>query len=329
MQLGMIGLGRMGANMARRLMKDGHTVFAYDRSAETVKGLAGEGAKGCESLDAMIAGMSKPRALWVMVPSGGPTESTVNELASKLDAGDIIIDGGNSFFKDDIRRAKALEAKKIKYVDTGTSGGVLGLTRGYCLMIGGDVATVKHLEPIFKTLAPGRGDIPRTPGRESMTGTAEDGYLHCGGVGAGHFVKMVHNGIEYGMMAAYAEGLSILRDANIGKQPQDPDAETTPLRDPEHYQYDLDLAACRREKSGMLCAPAKHGGSSPLAGRASGGSPSVAEGTFAIGSNRRLVAVAAQSCAYSPIKTCKRRRLYARHTRHHSPAAADKSRKES
>ena len=214
MQLGMIGLGRMGANMARRLMKDGHTVFAYDRSAETVKGLAGEGAKGCESLDAMIAGMSKPRALWVMVPSGGPTESTVNELASKLDAGDIIIDGGNSFFKDDIRRAKALEAKKIKYVDTGTSGGVLGLTRGYCLMIGGDVATVKHLEPIFKTLAPGRGDIPRTPGRESMTGTAEDGYLHCGGVGAGHFVKMVHNGIEYGIMQAMAEGLDIIKNAN-------------------------------------------------------------------------------------------------------------------
>ena len=214
MQLGMIGLGRMGANMARRLMKDGHTVFAYDRSAETVKGLAGEGAKGCASLDEMIAGMAKPRAIWVMVPSGGPTEGTVNELAGKLDAGDIIIDGGNSFFKDDIRRSKALEAKKIKYVDTGTSGGVLGLTRGYCLMIGGDVATVKHLEPIFKTLAPGKGDIPRTPGRETMTGTAEEGYLHCGGVGAGHFVKMVHNGIEYGIMQAMAEGLDIIKNAS-------------------------------------------------------------------------------------------------------------------
>ena len=213
MQLGMIGLGRMGANMARRLMRGGHTVVAYDRSAETVKQLASEGAKGADSIDALIAGMSKPRAVWVMVPSGGPTESTVNELASKLDAGDIIIDGGNSFFKDDIRRSKTLAAKKIKYVDTGTSGGVLGLERGYCLMIGGDVETVKHLEPIFKTLAPGKGEIPRTPGRDKMGGTSEEGYLHCGGVGAGHFVKMVHNGIEYGIMQAMAEGLDIIKNA--------------------------------------------------------------------------------------------------------------------
>jgi len=209
----MIGLGRMGANMARRLMRGGHTVVAYDRSAETVKQLASEGAKGADSIDALIAGMSKPRAVWVMVPSGGPTESTVNELASKLDAGDIIIDGGNSFFKDDIRRSKTLAAKKIKYVDTGTSGGVLGLERGYCLMIGGDVETVKHLEPIFKTLAPGKGEIPRTPGRDKMGGTSEEGYLHCGGVGAGHFVKMVHNGIEYGIMQAMAEGLDIIKNA--------------------------------------------------------------------------------------------------------------------
>ncbi len=215
MQLGMIGLGRMGANMARRLMKDGHTVFAYDRSAETVKGLAGEGAKGCESLDAMIAGMAKPRAIWVMVPSGGPTESTVTELGNKLEAGDTIIDGGNSFFKDDIRRAKTLAAKKINYVDAGTSGGIYGLERGYCLMVGGDVATVKHLEPIFKTLAPGRGTVERTPGRDKLGGTAEDGWLHCGSVGAGHFTKMVHNGIEYGIMQAIAEGFDIIKNAGV------------------------------------------------------------------------------------------------------------------
>jgi 6-phosphogluconate dehydrogenase len=209
----MIGLGRMGANMARRLMRNGHTIVAYDRSADAVKQLAGEGAKGAESLDALVAGLSKPRAVWVMVPSGGPTEATVNELASKLEAGDCIIDGGNSFFKDDIRRSKALAGKKIKYVDCGTSGGVYGLERGYCLMIGGDNETVKHLDPIFKTLAPGRGDIERTPGRDKMGGTSEDGYLHCGGVGAGHFVKMVHNGIEYGIMQAIAEGFDIIKNA--------------------------------------------------------------------------------------------------------------------
>ena len=213
MQLGMIGLGRMGANMARRLMKNGHTCVVYDRSADAVKQLAGEGAKGADSLTALIAGLAKPRAVWVMVPSGGPTESTVMELGEKLEAGDTIIDGGNSFFKDDIRRAKALAAKKINYVDAGTSGGVYGLERGYCMMIGGEPDIVKRLDPIFKTLAPGRGTVERTPGREKVGGTAEDGYLHCGGVGSGHFVKMVHNGIEYGIMQALAEGFDIMRGA--------------------------------------------------------------------------------------------------------------------
>ncbi|MDB4955641.1 MAG: 6-phosphogluconate dehydrogenase [Myxococcales bacterium] len=213
MQLGMIGLGRMGANMARRLMRGGHQVVAYDRSAEAVKGLASEGAKGVDSLSAMVAAMSKPRAVWVMVPAGAPTESTVMELAETLEPGDTIIDGGNSFFKDDIRRAKQLAAKKIHYVDAGTSGGVLGLERGYCLMVGGEPEIFKQLEPIFKTLAPGRGDIPRTPGREKVKGTAEEGYLHCGPSGSGHFVKMVHNGIEYGIMQAMAEGFDILKGA--------------------------------------------------------------------------------------------------------------------
>ena len=213
MQLGMIGLGRMGANMARRLMRGGHQVVAYDRSAEAVKQLAGEGAKGVDSLAAMIGALAKPRAVWIMVPAGGPTESTVNELAEKLEPGDTIIDGGNSFFKDDVRRAKALASKKINYVDAGTSGGVYGLERGYCMMIGGDKDVVQRLDPIFKTLAPGKGSVERTPGREKMTGTAEDGYLHCGPVGSGHFVKMVHNGIEYGIMQAIAEGFDILRGA--------------------------------------------------------------------------------------------------------------------
>ena len=213
MQLGMIGLGRMGANMARRLMKNGHTVVAYDRSAEAVKGLAAEGAKGVDSLSAMIAAMPKPRHIWVMVPSGGPTEATVTELGEKLEAGDTIIDGGNSFFKDDIRRARALSARKISYVDAGTSGGVYGLERGYCMMIGGDNDVVKRLDPIFKTLAPGRGDVERTPGRDKLPGTSEEGYLHCGPVGSGHFVKMVHNGIEYGIMQALAEGFDIMRGA--------------------------------------------------------------------------------------------------------------------
>ena len=213
MQLGMIGLGRMGANMARRLMRAGHQCVVYDRSADAVKQLAGEGATGASSLDDLVAKMSKPRHIWVMVPSGGPTESTVMDLGDKLEAGDTVIDGGNSFFKDDIRRAKALAAKKLHYVDAGTSGGIYGLDRGYCMMIGGDNETVKRLDPIFKTLAPGRGSVERTPGREKATGTAEDGYLHCGPVGAGHFVKMVHNGIEYGIMQSIAEGFDIMKGA--------------------------------------------------------------------------------------------------------------------
>jgi 6-phosphogluconate dehydrogenase len=203
----------MGANMARRLMRGGHQVVAYDRSADAVKQLAGEDAKGVDSLGAMVAALAKPRAIWIMVPAGGPTESTVNELAEKLEPGDTIIDGGNSFFKDDVRRAKGLEAKKINYVDCGTSGGVYGLERGYCMMIGGPKEVVTRLDPIFKTLAPGAGSVERTPGREKMTGTAEDGYLHCGPVGSGHFVKMVHNGIEYGIMQAIAEGFDIMRGA--------------------------------------------------------------------------------------------------------------------
>ena len=215
MQLGMIGLGRMGANMARRLMKHGHTIVAYDRSPDAVKALAGEGATGADSLDAMIKAMPKPRHIWIMVPSGAATEGTVTDLASKLEAGDTIIDGGNSFFKDDIRRAKSLEAKQINYVDAGTSGGVYGLERGYCLMVGGPKEVVQRLDPIFKTLAPGIGNVERTPGRDKITNsTAEEGYLHCGPVGAGHFTKMVHNGIEYGIMQAIAEGFDIMKGAN-------------------------------------------------------------------------------------------------------------------
>jgi 6-phosphogluconate dehydrogenase len=213
MQLGMIGLGRMGANMARRLMRGGHQVVGYDRSADAVKQVAGEGAKGVDSIGALVASLAKPRAVWVMVPAGAPTESTVEELAGKLEPGDTIIDGGNSFFKDDIRRAKALAAKSIHYVDAGTSGGVYGLERGYCMMIGGPKEVVERLDPIFKTLAPGRGSVERTPGREKLGGTAEDGYLHCGPAGSGHFVKMVHNGIEYGIMQAIAEGFDIMRGA--------------------------------------------------------------------------------------------------------------------
>jgi 6-phosphogluconate dehydrogenase len=213
MQIGMIGLGRMGANMARRLMRNGHQCVVYDRSPDAVKQLAGEGAKGVGSIAEMVGALAKPRAIWIMVPAGGPTESTVQELGDKLEAGDTIIDGGNSFFKDDIRRAKALAPKQITYVDAGTSGGVYGLERGYCMMIGGDKAVVQRLDPIFKTLAPGRGSVERTPGREKVSGTAEDGYLHCGPVGAGHFVKMVHNGIEYGIMQAIAEGFDIMRGA--------------------------------------------------------------------------------------------------------------------
>jgi len=212
MQIGMIGLGRMGANMARRLMKGGHTCVVYDRNPEAVKTLAGEGAKGTDSLGAMVSAMAKPRHIWVMVPAGAPTEATVSELGEKLEAGDTIIDGGNSMFKDDVRRAKALAAKQINYVDAGTSGGVYGLERGYCMMVGGDNETIKRLDPIFKTLAPGKGDVEPTPGRQAR-GTAEEGYLHCGPVGAGHFVKMIHNGIEYGIMQALAEGFDIMKGA--------------------------------------------------------------------------------------------------------------------
>ena len=241
MQLGMIGLGRMGANMVRRLQKNGHQCVVYDRSAESVKQLTGEGATGSTSLDDFVKKLNKPRAIWLMVPAG-VVDATLHELSSKIDVGDIIIDGGNSYYIDDIRRAKELSAKGIHYVDVGTSGGVWGLERGYCQMIGGENDIVKHLDPIFKTLAPGRGNIDRTPGREKVGGTAEEGYLHCGPSGGGHFVKMVHNGIEYGMMAAYAEGLNILKHANVGKLDHETDAETTPLRYPEHYQYDFNLA---------------------------------------------------------------------------------------
>jgi 6-phosphogluconate dehydrogenase len=241
MQLGMIGLGRMGANMVRRLQKNGHQCVVYDRSAESVKQLTGEGATGSTSLDDFVKKLNKPRAIWLMVPAG-VVDATLHELSSKIDVGDIIIDGGNSYYIDDIRRAKELSAKGIHYVDVGTSGGVWGLERGYCQMIGGENDIVKHLDPIFKTLAPGRGNIDRTPGREKAGGTAEEGYLHCGPSGGGHFVKMVHNGIEYGMMAAYAEGLNILKHANVGKLSHETDAETTPLRYPEHYQYDFNLA---------------------------------------------------------------------------------------
>ncbi len=241
MQLGMIGLGRMGANMVRRLIRKGHTAVVYDRSPESVEQLAGEGATGSDSLDDFVKKLQKPRAIWLMVPAG-VVDATLHELIPKLEKDDIVIDGGNSYYIDDIRRAKELSAKGIHYCDVGTSGGVWGLDRGYCQMIGGEEKIVKHLDPIFKALAPGRGDIPRTPGREKTGGTAEEGYLHCGPSGGGHFVKMVHNGIEYGLMAAYAEGLNVLKHANAGKSHRETDAETTPLRNPEHYQYDFNLA---------------------------------------------------------------------------------------
>src|SRR5215475_12351221 len=240
MQLGMIGLGRMGANMVRRLQKGGHTCVVYDRSADSVKQLSGEGATGAGSLDDFASKLKKPRAVWLMVPAA-VVDATLHDLAGKLEKDDVVIDGGNSYYIDDIRRAKELSAKGIHYCDVGTSSGVWGLERGYCQMIGGETEVVRRLDPIFKTLAPGRGDVPRTPGREKAGGTAEQGYLHCGPSGAGHFVKMVHNGIEYGLMAAYAEGLAVLKAANIGKKSGEVDAETTPLREPEHYQYDLNL----------------------------------------------------------------------------------------
>ncbi len=240
MQLGMIGLGRMGANMVRRLMRGGHQCVVFDRSADAVKALASEGATGVSSLDEFIAKLNKPRAVWLMIPAA-VVDSQLQELAPRMQKDDTIIDGGNSYYIDDIRRAQELAAKGIYYVDVGTSGGVFGLERGYCQMIGGDTNVVTRLDPIFKTLAPGLGNIPRTQDREKAAGTAEEGYLHCGPAGAGHFVKMVHNGIEYGIMAAYAEGLNILRHANVGKQKHEVDAETTPLRHPEHYQYDFNL----------------------------------------------------------------------------------------
>jgi 6-phosphogluconate dehydrogenase len=219
MQLGMVGLGRMGANMARRLMRAGHECVVFDLDPKNVAALAKDGAAGASSLDDFVAKLKTPRAAWVMVPAGGPTETTVNALAEQMQSGDAVIDGGNSYFKDDVRRAKALAKKGVAYVDVGTSGGVWGLERGYCLMIGGDPATVKRLDPIFKTLAPGKGDVGRTPGRPAGRGTAEDGYLHCGPAGAGHFVKMVHNGIEYGLMQAYAEGLDIFKNAGKSESP--------------------------------------------------------------------------------------------------------------
>jgi 6-phosphogluconate dehydrogenase len=240
MQLGMIGLGRMGANMVRRLLRAGHECVVYDVNAQTVQALAREGAVGAASLEDFAARLSIPRAVWLMVPAA-IVDKELEALVSLLQAGDIVIDGGNSFYHDDIRRAAALKSKGLHYLDVGTSGGVWGLERGYCLMIGGESAPVHHLDPIFAALAPGVDAAPRTPGREQVGGTAEQGYLHCGPNGAGHFVKMVHNGIEYGLMAAYAEGLNILHNADIGKRQQDVDAETAPLLDPEYYQYELNL----------------------------------------------------------------------------------------
>jgi 6-phosphogluconate dehydrogenase len=240
MQLGMIGLGRMGANMVRRLLKRGHQCVVFDRSSQAVAELVDEKATGASGLQDLVQKLEKPRAIWLMVPAASVDQS-IADLVQHLDSGDIIVDGGNSYYVDDIRRAGELKRKQIHYVDVGTSGGVWGLERGYCMMIGGEKDVVKHLDPIFEALAPGAGEIARTPGRESLGGTAEQGYLHCGPNGAGHFVKMVHNGIEYGVMAAYAEGLAVLRDANIGKQTNTVDAETTPLREPSNYQYDLNL----------------------------------------------------------------------------------------
>jgi 6-phosphogluconate dehydrogenase len=241
MQLGMIGLGRMGANMVRRLLRGGHECVVYDTHPDAVAALVKEGAAGAASVDELAKKLAKPRAVWLMVPAA-VVDGTLAELAARLDRGDAVIDGGNSYYVDDIRRAKELAAKGLHYVDVGTSGGVWGLDRGYCQMIGGEPAVVKRLDPVFATLAPGQGDVPRPPGREKAGGTAERGYLHCGPSGAGHFVKMVHNGIEYGIMAAYAEGLNVLRHANVGNQGRVADAETTPLRDPERYRYDLNVA---------------------------------------------------------------------------------------
>ena len=229
MQLGMIGLGRMGGNMVRRLMRGGHECFVFDLNAESVKQMESEGATGARTIEDLVEKMRKPRAIWVMVPAGDPTEKIVDRLSKSMSGGDVIIDGGNSYFKDDVRRAKLLGEKGIHYVDVGTSGGIRGVEHGYCLMVGGEKEAFDHLEPIFKTLAPGRGEIPRTPGRENVGGKAEEGYLYCGPAGSGHFVKMVHNGIEYGLMQAYAEGFDIMRNANSKELPED-------------YRYDLNLA---------------------------------------------------------------------------------------
>ena len=243
MQLGMVGLGRMGANLVRRLMRDGHQCVVFDVNPATVQQLASEGATGATSIAEFVAKLTPPRAAWVMVPAGDITDSTIAQLANEMEKGDIIIDGGNSYYRDDIRRAKHLAQRGIQLVDCGTSGGVFGLERGYCLMIGGDDHAYAHLQPIFATIAPGVDAAPRTPGRRGTPGPSEQGYLHCGPSGAGHFVKMVHNGIEYGMMAALAEGLNILHNADAGARHQDSDAETAPLEEPEFYQFDIDTSA--------------------------------------------------------------------------------------
>ena len=241
MQIGMIGLGRMGANMVRRLLRGGHECVVNDRNPEAVQALVDEGATGAASLDEFIAKLNSPRAIWLMIPAA-LVDTILDQLLTVVEPGDVIIDGGNSYYIDDIRRARELKAKSIHYVDVGTSGGVWGLERGYCQMIGGEHDVVAHLDPIFKTLAPGRGAVSPTPGRPAGAGTAAEGYLHCGPAGAGHFVKMVHNGIEYGLMAAYAEGLNVLHHANEGNTERTADAETSPLRNPEHYRYDFDIA---------------------------------------------------------------------------------------
>jgi 6-phosphogluconate dehydrogenase len=243
MQLGMVGLGRMGANLTRRLMRDGHEMVAYDVSPDAVHRLASEGATGAESLDEFVAALRKPRAVWIMVPAGEITEKTVASLAERLDGDDVIIDGGNTYYRDDIRRSEQLAAKGIHYVDVGTSGGVFGLERGFCLMVGAEAEVFPRLEPLFRSIAPGVDAAERTPGRDGEPIAAEHGYLHCGPVGAGHFVKMVHNGIEYGLMAAFAEGLNVLRNANAGSVEREQDAETAPLENPEFYRYDIDIPA--------------------------------------------------------------------------------------